>query len=202
MSIFKKENGTLVEYTNPIANNCIAPVEDGGTSAHAYAEGAFVMVRNILKKITSAVSIGDAIDNTNSQDTTVATELADIEGEIEQINTDLSDCGKRTLLWSNPDPTQSFPSGNITLSKAIENFDDYEIYYQLSTSGGVSKCARGSINVGINLNITQEYIFYRNTGVPNGTSLGFGSGATVTSYGNSNVANTWIIPLKVYGIKY
>jgi hypothetical protein len=97
MSIFKKENGTLVEYTNPIANNCIAPVEDGGTSAHAYAEGAFVMVRNILKKITSAVSIGDAIDNTNSQDTTVATELADIEGDIEQINSDLSDMKQHTL---------------------------------------------------------------------------------------------------------
>jgi hypothetical protein len=98
MSIFKKENGTLVEYTNPIANNCIAPVEDGGTSAHAYAEGAFVMVRNILKKITSAVSIGDAIDNTNSQDTTVATELADIEGDIEQINSDLSDIAKVVTL--------------------------------------------------------------------------------------------------------
>lgn len=83
MSIFKKENGALVEYTNPLPADYVAPIEDGATSAHDYAVGAFALVKGVLRKITTAVTSGTAITNANSEITTVAEQL-------EEINTDLS----------------------------------------------------------------------------------------------------------------
>lgn len=86
MSIFKKENGALVEYTNPLPADYVAPIEDGATSAHNYAVGAFALVKGVLRKITTAVTSGTAITNANSEITTVAEQL-------EEINTDLSEIG-------------------------------------------------------------------------------------------------------------
>lgn len=91
MSIFKKENGALVEYTNPLPADYVAPIEDGATSAHNYAVGAFALVKGVLRKITTAVTRGTAITNANSEITTVAKQL-------EEINTDLSNLIKSDTI--------------------------------------------------------------------------------------------------------
>jgi hypothetical protein len=90
MSIFKKENGALVEYTNPLPADYVAPIEDGATSAHDYAVGAFALVKGVLRKITTAVTSGTAITNANSEVTTVAEQL-------EELNSDLSALSAKTI---------------------------------------------------------------------------------------------------------
>lgn len=112
MSIFKKENGALVEYTNPLPADYVAPIEDGATSAHNYAVGAFALVKGVLRKITTAVTSGTAITNANSEITTVAEQL-------EEINTDLSAKGI-TTLYTNTGTTNP---ASITLSDSMSNYD-------------------------------------------------------------------------------
>ena len=85
MSIFKKENGALVEYTKPLPDTVVAPIEDGATSTHNYAVGAFAVVKGVLRKVTSAITSGTAFSNSNSTATDVATELQTLNSKLPLI---------------------------------------------------------------------------------------------------------------------
>jgi hypothetical protein len=91
MAIFKKENGQLVDFSNPIPDTSIAPIENGATSTHNYVVGAYALVKGILKKVTNAISIGTAFSDSNSETTDVATELKELNDDVTTINTQLSD---------------------------------------------------------------------------------------------------------------
>jgi hypothetical protein len=95
MAIFKKENGQLVDFSNPIPDTSIAPIENGATSTHNYVVGAYALVKGILKKVTNAISIGTAFSDSNSETTDVATELKELNDDVTTINTQLSDVEKR-----------------------------------------------------------------------------------------------------------
>ena len=132
MSIFKKENGALVEYTNPLPADYVAPIEDGATSAHNYAVGAFALVRGVLRKITKAVTRGTAITNANSEITTVAKQL-------EEINSDLSDKA------GFPDYSQK--QGIIESASAILNYTPTEDgWLYVLTDGSEFKLVNITIN--------------------------------------------------------
>jgi hypothetical protein len=90
MAIFKKENGQLVDFSNPIPDTSIAPIENGATSTHNYVVGAYALVKGILKKVTNAISIGTAFSDSNSETTDVATELKELNDDVTTINTHLS----------------------------------------------------------------------------------------------------------------
>lgn len=89
MAIFKKENGQLVDFSNPIPDTSIAPIENGATSTHNYVVGAYALVKGILKKVTNAISIGTAFSDSNSETTDVATELKELNDDVTTINTHL-----------------------------------------------------------------------------------------------------------------
>jgi hypothetical protein len=90
MAIFKKENGQLVDFSNPIPDTSIAPIENGATSTHNYVVGAYALVKGILKKVTNAISIGTAFSDSNSETTDVATELKELNDDVTTINTHLN----------------------------------------------------------------------------------------------------------------
>ncbi|MBE6069983.1 MAG: hypothetical protein E7211_20170, partial [Clostridium lundense] len=98
MAIFKKQNGSLVDYSNPIPDTAVAPIENGATSAHNYVVGAYALVKGILKKVTSAISIGTAFSDSNSETTDVATELKELNDDVTTINTHLS--SKADKVWT------------------------------------------------------------------------------------------------------
>jgi hypothetical protein len=121
MAIFKKENGQLVDFSNPIPDTSIAPIENGATSTHNYVVGAYALVKGILKKVTNAISIGTAFSDSNSETTDVATELKELNDDVTTINTHLN--GKSTVTIS----TQTIPNapfnadGVCTLSTSWNN---------------------------------------------------------------------------------
>jgi hypothetical protein len=111
MAIFKKENGQLVDFSNPIPDTSIAPIENGATSTHNYVVGAYALLKGILKKVTNAISIGTAFSDSNSETTDVATELKELNDDVTTINTQL-------LI--------NTPIKSYTLGDAVYRSTDYE----------------------------------------------------------------------------
>lgn len=62
-----------------------------------------------------------------------------------KINNDL--IKTRTILWTNSNPTNSFPSQTITLSESLDNYKYYEILFRQSTNDA-RIMATGKIPVG------------------------------------------------------
>ena len=102
---------------------------------------------------------------------------------------------RMTKLWENPDPTQEFTSGNITLSS-----NDYDLLLVLARykNTGASKCPAMIGNAGL-INFTDynnaPICMYRSY-VANGNSVTFGN-----TYVNGNISNSYLVPEVIYGIK-
>lgn len=65
--------------------------EPTATSTHAYVAGDYFIYNDVLYQATDAIAIGDTIvPNTNCSTTTVSEELAEVNGDISQLNNDLA----------------------------------------------------------------------------------------------------------------
>lgn len=141
--------------------------------------------------------VGDQINATNLNDleTRISDEFIALNNELIGIN--------GTVLWTNPSPTSSFGAQSVTLSETIANFSEYDIEFIFSTS--ITQHFRTSrIGTAFSTLLTcnTEYMYYRGTGIPSGTSLQFVSATKVTSYGGSTLTdNAFIIPYRVVGYK-
>ena len=139
MAIFKKENGQLVDFSNPIPDTSIAPIENGATSTHNYVVGAYALVKGILKKVTNAISIGTAFSDSNSETTDVATELKELNDDVTTINTHLL-LDTVTFRYSTSTvtipagTTQSFAMDDITIW--LSNHPDYRVLSVVSVETG------------------------------------------------------------------
>lgn len=134
---------------------------------------------------------------------------------------------ERTLLWTNPNPTSSFSSLTINLGNNInvQDFDALDIEYHLFTSSKLTKTVRFAVDDSINTNMytrlfenvsagaeaylwsmvnrvceigsENHYVIFANCYKFDVTKLsGTAIGANITE------DNAYIIPYKVYGIKY
>lgn len=63
-----------------------AAVESSATASQAYAKGNYVVVNDILRKVTSAIAKGNTISDSNSTATTVTGELARDTGMVYLYN--------------------------------------------------------------------------------------------------------------------
>lgn len=68
-----------------------AAVESSATASQTYAEGDYVVVNGVLRKVKSAIAKGDAISDSNSTATTVGGELASIGATLKCTKMQLVD---------------------------------------------------------------------------------------------------------------
>lgn len=129
MAIFKKENGQLVDFSNPIPDTSIAPIENGATSTHNYVVGAYALVKGILKKVTNAISIGTAFSDSNSETTDVATELKELNDDVTTINTQLNTLDDSIDLFGVPKIAFSKPNDNSYLDMMFYVDVASDVYY-------------------------------------------------------------------------
>ena len=52
-----------------------ATIENSSTSSHNYSEGEYLVLNGILRKVTAAISTGNTIDNSNSEQVRIGSEL-------------------------------------------------------------------------------------------------------------------------------
>ena len=132
----------------------------------------------------------------------------------------------RQLLWTNPNPTSSFSSLTINLGNSInvQDFDALDIEYHLFTGSKLTKTVRFAVDDSDRTNMytrlfenvsagavssqwsmvnrlceigsANHYVIFANCYKYDVTKSGTETGANVTE------DNTYIIPYKVYGIKY
>lgn len=109
----------------------------------------------------------------------------------------------RKVIWTNSNPTASFPSQTITLENSLENYDEYEILFlQSTTTSRIMTTGRIPVGSGTILNCLIAYPKYRPTGtVVNGATISFEDGRSVSSIGNVVVDNLSVIPAFVIGHK-
>lgn len=111
---------------------------------------------------------------------------------------------KKTLLWTNPNPSASFEARTIGLD--LSGYEGVEIFYRNSTDtddAGRSikseKCIVGDV-IGLSgLGSTESQ---RLATVTTG-GVSFGNGTYANAYGGAQIsADSVIIPQKIYGIKH
>ena len=125
--------------------------------------------------------------------------VSTLEGAISTINSDLSNCGKRTLLWTNPNVTADFTEQDIILSDSINNYDGFEVVYTYSSTVSGTAFTSGLIpkDKGTVISSNAGVYYYRTISAPSGTTLHIGGG-----YVSGNPNNTATIPYEVYGYKF
>ena len=109
------------------------------------------------------------------------------------------------VLWTNPSPTSAISSGQTyTLSGTASM---YIVSYKYSTGTSASD-AKGAVIVFPDLvtnmvimSTTTTWIMQRTIKI-SGTTVTLGGGYQYEGNGSSSVQNNYIIPLKIYGIKF
>lgn len=109
---------------------------------------------------------------------------------------------KGKILWTNPNPTVSFPAQTVTLNESLDNYDMYEILVLQSTTNA-RLMSTGKIPVGhgtiISYN-TSSYLFRPTGVVVSGSTISFEDGKGVAG-GTVSVDNGVIMPMYVIGYK-
>ena len=116
-----------------------------------------------------------------------------------------------TVLWTNPSPTSSFTSQDISLSQSIDDFDEVVIYFRLSTTDNTESFVKYSV---------EEFKKFRESTNAVGTITSragatsavwvraiFYYGSTTVHFahswqtGNNSAINSNTIPTKIVGLK-
>ena len=106
------------------------------------------------------------------------------------------------VLWTNSSPTSSFAGQKVTLSETIENYNYYEVVFLVATNEPrINRTGKILKTYSTRLQSSSTNIRYRNVEVPSGTSLQFGVGNLIATYGTTSTDNTMIIPLEIIGYK-
>ena len=128
--------------------------------------------------------------------------LSAITSKFSALNTLLNDVPHYTLLWTNPNPTNSFSAQAISLD--LSKYDMVEIEHSY-ISGGIT----GGCLTRAPINSATTYMNGANNH-PAGTNLGAYRAFRATStriafdtcYFNNETADRYFVPYKIYGIKF
>lgn len=136
------------------------------------------------------------------------TEKSSIVGAVNEIKNEIV---KKTLLWTNPNPNNTFAASLVTLSSS--DYDILEIYYYDwgydSQSWKDVKCIRTlkGYNTVLEAIISSQgkaYIGTRRVVYNNDTQLNISACYALVNENtfSSIISNAWCIPLEIYGYKY
>lgn len=84
-STFTINNSNSISLQRQIVPS--AAVESSTTASQAYTAGDYVVVGGVLRKVTSSITKGSTIGNSNSTATTVTREIATVRDSISQLTT-------------------------------------------------------------------------------------------------------------------
>ena len=113
------------------ASAAIAPVETGGTSAHNYAIGDWLIWKNALYKATATIAAGDPL--------AVGTNLAagSVSAEVATVKTDLAKASAGLLTPEKALTRQTYiQNGSFSYSARAVDIQDGVITYTGRASGG------------------------------------------------------------------
>lgn len=106
---------------------------------------------------------------------------------------------KKTLLWTNPNPTSVFAPQTISLN--LSEYDEVQIYF-IQDVGDTRTISRTTCLVGTRgmLGMPRGDVYYSQVRVftVNTNSIEFSQGLA----GNGNVFDRLNVPYKIYGIKW
>lgn len=186
---------TLTSTVNTLSTNVTA-VTTTANNAQSTATSALNTANTANGKAdTNASNIGN-LSNLITDDKT------SIVNAINEIDTkELGITGN--ILWTNPNPRNSFSSQTINLSESLNNYDAFEIIYRNSTSN-VKDFNTGIIPVGHGTTMSAlggGVYFYRNTNdAISGSTITFDKGEMVSAQtGAVTDDNSRIIPIYVIG---
>ncbi len=128
--------------------------------------------------------------------------MANLQGHLRDINNNILFTSNAYILWENPDPTKTFTSQTITLSKAIEKFKFYTVIYTLATDNPITQFSN-TVKSGCNQRMSfaaGNKLNWRSLIEIKGTKCTFNDNVELQSYGgNTIVANQRCIPLIIIG---
>lgn len=185
-----------------------------GTRLTVYISSASVSTAENAQKLGGELPAYYATATAVEEAQTTATSAGNLASQNQQaistIESDLGKVAKRTLLWSNPNPTSNFVAQTLSLN--INDFDEILVQYRSSTNTAryeESKVSR-DLNIGVKTywsfgnNLSASAVFSRTFfGYFNTNSVTFENGRSISHSGASITDNNAIlIPVKIYGIKY
>ena len=149
-----------------------------------------------------SISLSEALGITDYQSTSKST--------IEQIQTEVNDCDKRTLLWTNSDPSSVFAPQDVAISAAYNIYDFLEIEYVATTSQDTTTGykmvnrfpCKASAVASMVMYTNAWYILHRsNWWTANGLHFDYGYYNSMTNPATNGQGNDNLIPYKIYGLK-
>lgn len=194
------------------------------TAANTVAGNALTVANGINAKVgvltnlttTDKSTVVNAINEVNGKDagdiaydnTGSGLTATNVQAAIDEVAQGGGGGITRTVLWSNPDPTQTFTSGPITVANLNDGYD--EIIFQALTKKDVSgfvevkstySLITGATNKAITFSgiggSTYDRMAGRTLTVVDATNITVGSG-----YYNASTDNDFYIPYQIIGIKY
>jgi hypothetical protein len=165
INLLKADKTALAETNTNLenTNGNISIIEDTTTASRNYAVGEFVTVKTEgkLRKVTSAITIGGTISNSN-------TEITNAGAEISQINADLSELINRELAHQQGSTSVTWANLLSSLLPTLNSLDNETL----------QKCVFKTVQNGITRHFYLSsyekgsyYIFNRNTNNTNSASI-------------------------------
>jgi len=152
---------------------------------------------------TVAVSrTGDTLEGDLDMDGNSLTGLPEPLEDADAVNKAYADCKTgMELLWENADPSSSFPVQDVALSAGpLNGYSMIEIHYNYSSTSAYTSAQRAKVGTELFLISISGYrgeVATRQVVLNENGYLSF----KAAYHGSSTVANSYIIPVAIYGIK-
>lgn len=143
---------------------------------------------------------------------TMATTSKTVVGAINELSQQISDVDssveKRTLLWTNGNPTATFSTQTISLS--LSDYDSVEVVYKLHQGQQVNltpqRAYKGEKTITVAASGVSGYFLGAFASIAremqmSATGVIFGSASIVLGTGSWATDDRGLIPYKIYGIK-
>lgn len=196
-----------------------ATIENSSTSSHNYSEGEYLVLNGILRKVTAAISTGNTIDNSNSEQVRIGSELFKANSNmayIEANNTASRNYAIGDYFIFNGELTQA--TANISSGGTIDSTNSAAVVGGLASELAATNDHLAQFSVGFigemigetwvlssvsqTKTVTEDCWVYAQIGMRNGQGLvGLVDGVSVFNYlelsGNSSAAEkSTIFPMK------
>lgn len=110
---------------------------------------------------------------------------------------------RASIIWTNPNPGDSFSAQTTSLNESLDNYDEYEILsLQSTTNSRLMSSGRIPVGNGTILGMVTSFPTFRPTSVSvSGSTISFEDTKTMTGFGTVSVDNSLLIPMYIIGYK-